>query len=204
MVSAKHALLGLLLGQRAYRYQLGDRLEERLGPGWKLNSGQLYRTCQRLEHDGLIQRVDTAKDDQDERHIFSATVAGAEDYDGWFRERTSRPRIVRRPLLAKITLAGPGRLVDTLEEIDRCEQECVAELREYLHRRDAIPLGGLRVRADHVLLRLNLSADILHLEAELNVIRLAREQVTWLLSQNAVWPPSQESRLLPPVDARSG
>lgn len=187
-MSAKHALLGLLLHRPAYRYQLGDRMQERLGPAWKLNSGQLYRTCQRLEEDGLIERIDGASDDHDERHIFATTPAGAEDYDCWFGEMRSQPQLLRRPLLVKITLAGPERLTETLAEIDAYERACAARLKEHLRLREEIPLGGLRVRADHELLRLNLSATIAQLEAELSWIRHARERVSWLLTQDAVWP----------------
>jgi hypothetical protein len=44
------------------------------------------------------------------------------------------------------------------------------------------------VRADHVLLRLSLSADIFQLEGELRWARQARETVSWLLEHDVVWP----------------
>jgi DNA-binding PadR family transcriptional regulator len=191
-MSAKNALLGLLLHRPAYRYQLGDRMQERFGPAWKLNSGQLYRTCKRLEEDGLIERIDSATDEQDERHIFATTAIGAEDYQRWFAKGMSQPQLLRRPLLVKITLAGPEHLKDTLIEIDAYERACKAHLKEHLHLRDAVPLGGLRVRADHELLRLNLHATIMQLEAELSWVRHARERVSWLLSQDAIWPTTSE------------
>jgi DNA-binding PadR family transcriptional regulator len=187
-VSAKHALLGLLLHRPSYRYQLGDRLQERLGPAWKINSGQLYQTVGRLEEDGLIERVDSADDEQDERHMFAITTAGAAEFERWFGGAMSRARLLRRPLLVKITLAGPERVQDTLGEIDAYERDCTVCLKEHLRLREAIPLGGLRVRADHELLRLNLSADITQLEAELGWARHARERISWLLTQDAIWP----------------
>jgi DNA-binding PadR family transcriptional regulator len=190
-VSAKHALLGLLIHRPAYRYQLGDRLHERLGPAWKINSGQLYQTIERLEGAGLIKRVDQASDEQQERHVFAVTVRGAEEFERWFDGTVSRARLLRRPLLVKITLAGPERLRDTLKEIDAYEQNCAACLREHLRLREAIPLGGLRVRADHEMLRLNLSADIMQLEGELGWARHARERISWLLKQDAIWPSAQ-------------
>jgi DNA-binding PadR family transcriptional regulator len=193
-VSAKHALLGLLLDRPAYRYQLGDRLQERLGPAWKINSGQLYQTIDRLELDGLIERIDSATDDQHERHVFAVTAAGEDEFEHWFDESMSRARLLRRPLLVKITLAGPERLKDTLREIDNYERECAASLRERLRLREEIPLGGLHVRADHELLRLNLSADIAQLEAELGWARHARERIGWLLDQDAIWPSAQQRK----------
>ena len=187
-MSAKHALLGLLLDRPAYRYQLGDRLQERLGPAWKINSGQLYQTIERLESDGLIERTDQAADEQHDRHVFAITMTGADEFERWFDGTLSRARLLRRPLLVKITLAGPERLKDTLKEIDAYEQDCAVSLREHLRLREAIPLGGLRVRADHELLRLNLSADITQLEGELGWARHARERISWLLGQDAIWP----------------
>jgi hypothetical protein len=50
----------------------------------------------------------------------------------------------------------------------------------------------LRVRADHILLRLNLSADIKQLEAELEWAMHAREMVLWLLDRDAIWPSEHE------------
>jgi DNA-binding PadR family transcriptional regulator len=190
-VSAKHALLGLLLHQPAYRYQLGDRLQKLLGPAWKINPGQLYRTIQRLEEDGLIERIDDAEDDQDELHVYAITVAGAETFERWFDEAVSTARLSRRPLLVKITLAGPDRLKDTLAEIDAYEHSCMTALKTHLALREAIPMRP-QVRADDELLRVNLSADIAQLEGELSWSKYARDRVTWLLSQNAVWTPVHE------------
>lgn len=187
-MSAKHALLGLLLNRPAYRYQLGDRLQERLGPAWAINSGQLYQTIERLEKDGLIERTDGAAQDQDDRHVFAITESGVEEFECWFDETMSGARLLRRPLLVKITLAGPERLRDALEQIGAYERDCAARLKEISHKREEIPLGGLRVRADHELLRLNLSADITQLEGELGWARHAQERVSWLLKQDAIWP----------------
>jgi DNA-binding PadR family transcriptional regulator len=167
-VSAKHALLGLLIHRPAYRYQLGERLGERLGPAWDLNSGQLYQTIKRLREDGLIECIDGALEEQDERHVFAITASGVEEFDRWFEEAAGGARLLRRPLLVKIALAGPERLKDALRQIDAFERDCAARLKELSRERDKIPEApelGSRVRADHVFLRLGLSADIAHLES---------------------------------------
>jgi DNA-binding PadR family transcriptional regulator len=190
-MSARHALLGLLLDRPAYRYQLGERLQERLGPAWAINSGQLYQTTKRLEKAGLIERVDSATEDQD-RDIFAITDDGADEFERWFSAETSRARLLRRPLLAKIALAGPRRLKGALEQIDAYERDCAARLKELSTKQEEISLGGTRVRADHVLLRLGLSADISHLDAELRWARYAHATVSWLLTQDAIWPSARE------------
>ncbi len=187
-MSAKHALLGLLLDKPAYRYQLGNRLQERLGPAWAINSGQLYQTIDRLEKEGLIERIDSAPEDRRDRHIFEITDDGADEYERWFEEDVSAAQLLRRPLLVKITLAGPERLQSALKQIDAYERDCATRLQELSRQRDEIPTGGPRVRADHVLLRLGLSADIAHMEGELGWARHAHEMVSWLLEQDVIWP----------------
>ena len=94
-------------------------------------------------------------------------------------------RSSRRPVLAKITLAGPRRLEGALRELEAYEQDCAASLRDLTSRREMVALDSKRLRADHVLLRLNLSADIYQLEGELRWTTQARETVCWLVEQDA-------------------
>lgn len=191
-MSAKHALLGLLLNRPAYRYQLGDRLQKLLGPAWKINPGQLYRTIKRLEQDGLIERIDNATDDQDERHVFAITDNGADEFERWFEESTTEARLLRRPLLVKITLAGPGRLEGALKQIVSYEQACAARVEELMREQEQIPAGGRQVLADDELLRFALSGDIAFVEGELRWARYMHERVAWLKSQDVVWPSTYE------------
>lgn len=187
-MSARHALLGLLLDRPAYRYQLGYRLQERLGPAWAINSGHLYQTIDRLEKEGLIERIDGAPEDRGDRHIFEITAGGVDEYERWFERDIGAAQLLRRPLLVKITLAGPERLQSALRQIAAYERDCATRLRELSSKRDEIRTNGPRVRADHVLLRLGLSADITHMEGELGWARHAHEMVSWLFDHDAIWP----------------
>ena len=187
-MSARHALLGLLLNRSAYPYELADRLERSLGPAWAVNSGQLYQTIGRLERDGLIECVDPSARGREDRHVFTITRAGVEEFERWFAEVSGKVRLSRRPVLAKITLAGPRRLEGALRELEAYEQDCAASLRDLTSRREMVALDSKRLRADHVLLRLNLSADIYQLEGELRWTTQARETVCWLVEQDAIWP----------------
>jgi DNA-binding PadR family transcriptional regulator len=191
-MSARHALLGLLLNRPAYPYELADRLERRLGPAWAVNSGQLYQTMSRLEQDGLIERIEDGEGFRDDRHVFAITQDGAEEFERWFEGATGRLRLSRRPLLVKITLAGPQRLKHALAEIEAYELDCAVRLKELARTREAIAVDQARVRADEVMLRLNLSADIFQLEGELRWATQARETVTWLFQQDVVWPSARE------------
>jgi DNA-binding PadR family transcriptional regulator len=194
-MSARHVLLGLLLDHPAYPYQMADRLEQRLGPSWQVDSGQLYKTVKLLERGGLIERVEDAAekpgtDNRAERHVFSITQRGIEEFERWFEQTRDPVRLPRRPLLAKITFAGPDRLARTTRKIDDYEHECAERLSETTGMRDALPsIDEELLRADHLLLRLNLSTDIYSLEVELRWAKDARKLLTWLSEQDqALWP----------------
>ncbi len=185
-MSGKHALLGLLLTGPAYPYELGDRVERLLGPAWAVNSGSLYRTVSALEREGLIEPVADAR--RADRHVFSITDAGVEEFERWLDDTQSVVRLARRPLLLKLTLGGRSRLEQALVELDVYERGCTAQLRELLGRIEAIPKATGLPRADHSLLRVNLSADVCQLEGELEWVGQARERVSWLAEHDALWP----------------
>ncbi|HTB50283.1 MAG TPA: PadR family transcriptional regulator [Solirubrobacteraceae bacterium] len=191
-MSAKHALLGLLLDRPAYPYQLADQLKLRLGPAWKVNSGQLYQTIKALEKDGLIERVHETSPDHEHRHVFEITDEGVVEFERFFDQSSDAVRLCRRPLLVKITFAGPQRLEEALTKVDAYERECVERLAETARLREELPADGSLLRADHLLLRLNLSADIFQLEGELRWAAHAREILSWLADQEAVWPGERE------------
>lgn len=188
-MSAKHALLGLLLQGFSYPYQLADRLEARMGPSWLVDSGQIYKTIKQMEELGLIEPVNRAGEDRDvRRRFFAITERGTEEFERWFQATTDRARLPRQPLLLKITLAGPKRLNEALKQIDAYELDCTTCLKEILRTREEIPHQGVQVRADQMFLRVNLGADIAHLEGELKWARDARDVISRLLSQKAIWP----------------
>ena len=191
-MSTKHALLGLLLEGSAYPYQLADRLKDRLGPAWDVNSGQIYNTIGQMEREALIEPVGENAGDK-RRHFFSITHSGRREFEDWLETISDAVKLHRRPELLKITLAGPERLSTALDQIDAYEESCAKRLNEFQEARDLIPHQRTHVRADHVLLRLNLSTDISLLEGELRRARETREMLLWLHAQpEAIWPPTTD------------
>jgi hypothetical protein len=92
----------------------------------------------------------------------------------------------------QLTFSGKERLQEITERIDAYERECSAELQETMRRYGEVRIEGGRVRADHLLLRLNLSRDLGCLEAELNWCGHAREVVSLLMTRDALWPSSRD------------
>jgi len=188
-MSTKHALLGLLLEGSSYPYQLADRLKERLGPAWALSSGQVYNTIRRMEEEKLIEPVADSSGDHKRRRLVSITDSGEREFEDWLEAVLVAVKLPRRPELLKITLAGPARLKTVLGHIDAYEERYTKRLDEFKEVRNLIPHQRTLVRADHVLLRLNLSFDISLLEGELQRAREMREMLLWLHAQpEAVWP----------------
>jgi DNA-binding PadR family transcriptional regulator len=186
-MSATHAVLGLLLDKPAYQYELVNQLQHRLGPSWVVNTGQLSQITKRLEKEGLIGRVEGAAARED-RQVYAITEEGILEFDRWWSSTEPNPRrLTRRPLLVKISLAGPERLAEALKLIDSYETECAAELTE-LTSKDAKIVAGPVVRADHELLRLALAERIIEKEGQLAWAKLARTKVKLLMERNAIWP----------------
>lgn len=188
-MAAKHVLLGLLLDRPAYPYQLADRMQQRLGPSWKVRSGPLYQAVGGLERDGLIERVENVPTVRGDRHVYSITERGVEEFERWFEQTPDTVRL-SRPLLVKITFAGPDRLARAMSKVDQYERECAERLTATAAICETLPgMDGELLRADHLLLRLNLASDIYALEGELRWAQDARELLA-LLSQRerTVWP----------------
>jgi DNA-binding PadR family transcriptional regulator len=188
-MSAKHAVVGLLLHRAAYPYELADRLQSRLGPAWAINSGQLSQTIRALEREGLIEQIEDPSKGRGDRNVFAVTDSGTQEFERWWAEEdTQGIRLIRRPLLVKLALAKPEQLRDGLDQVAEYERRCVERIKEIALRREEVPDDGIQVRADHVLLRVGLSGDIFQLEAELRWARHAHQAISWLLDRDAVWP----------------
>lgn len=196
-MSAKHVLLGLLKEGPAYPYQLEDRLDEWLGPGWRINSGQVYQTIEKLVKEGLIERVDGSIGGRDDRHVVQLTAAGDAEFERWRTKRgTSAARPLRRPVLAKLVFAGPDGREEALAEIDAYERACTERLADLASKLETIPEGARElkimprepaVRADDVILKLALDIEIGHYESEQQWCSYAREAVVWLYERKAIW-----------------
>lgn len=185
-MSVRQAVLGLLQQRPAYSYELEERLRSQLGPAWDLTSGHVTGTMKALARDGLIEEI-SAAGGHGRRRVFAITDSGAEEHERWWADKTIDAHLSRRSILVKIALAGPERLTDALGHIDAYEHTYAEKLNELSRAREDVP-SGTPVRADHVSLRLGLSADIIELEGFLRWLRHAREAVCWLQAREVIWP----------------
>lgn len=171
-------LLGLLLERPGYGYELAQRMNERMGPAWRLTTSSIYPVLERLESDGLVRR--TVKDmpgrqRQRERVMYHATAAAEAAFEQWLA-RPARKEPVRTELLAKIAVAREVDVPRLLAALDEYEQDCLALLET---ADGARPGDGASDSAWPALLsELIQGATGEHLRAELEWLRFARKRIS--------------------------
>jgi len=201
-VSAKHAVLGFFLQKPRQPSDVVRRLVQALGDNWKLNSGQLSQIIQYLEQNGMIKLLEDDPHAAGETRVFAGTAAGTDEFERWFAAPIGWVRPQRRPLLVKllvaVVLGEPERLDVPLAECEDYAEQCAARVRELSQKQERIPLGGLRVRAEHELLWFSLGGEIQTEEAELKWARYIKEKIVRLKDKDVTWPTTPQR---PPTDA---
>jgi DNA-binding PadR family transcriptional regulator len=102
----KHAALALVVERRGYGYDLVQRFQERVGPGWQLNPSAIYPALDQLERGGLVtaaaQRGGTRRSP---RVAYAATPTGAAALDAWLTTPRPDPEPLRSDLHLKLAFA---------------------------------------------------------------------------------------------------
>jgi DNA-binding PadR family transcriptional regulator len=173
------ALLGLLLERPGYGYELAQRLNERMGPSWKLTPSSIYPVLERLEAEQLVRR--TVKDmpgrqRQRERVMFHATDAATEAFEEWLA-RPARKEPIRTELLAKIAVARPEDAKRLLESLDEYERECRAFLKGADEQHDGDSEAAGRRPWSAMLSEVIETAADQQLRAELEWVEFARRRI---------------------------
>jgi DNA-binding PadR family transcriptional regulator len=176
------ALLGLLLERPGYGYELARRVNERMGPAWKLTTSSIYPLLDRLESEDLIRRVNKelpGRARQRERVMYHATEKAPEAFERWLA-RPARKEPFRTELLAKIAVARPKDAPLLLEALDDYERECLGLLETSGDGRHAPPGTWDGLLADVIE-----TAAEAHLRAELEWVASARRRIGELSAHGA-------------------
>jgi len=130
-MSAKHAVLGLVIEQPGYGYQLARRLEERCA-AWGWEPSGVYSALDSLAREGNVRSVrgkgSGATGRAAPRAIYEATEKGRDFFREWMFE-SSAPSPVRQELDLKILFSGPEYLPRLIEQTWAQEQRCIDDLR---------------------------------------------------------------------------
>jgi DNA-binding PadR family transcriptional regulator len=131
-MSAKYAILGLVIERPGYGYQLAQRLEERFGSSAFAPSG-VYSALDQLSRDQLVRAagemgLGPAKRAAP-RMIYEATDRGVEHFEAWILGSSPAPPL-RDELHMKIALCRPSNLPRLIDLVYGQELACMGRLRD--------------------------------------------------------------------------
>jgi DNA-binding PadR family transcriptional regulator len=167
-VSAKHAVLGLVIERPGYGYELAQRLQERFG-AWGWDPTVVYSALGILSRDGHVCEARRERSGhRQSRVVYEATLEGREFFRRWMHQRT--PLSPTRQLLdLKIQVAGPEFFKRLIDEMWSQEQQLVDELNELGKETPTVGAVGMESWRE--------AAMVLQRDAEM---RLLRVRIEWL------------------------
>ncbi len=144
-------------------YELKSRFDRLTGGFWQLNFGQIYSTLDRLERDGLVERVvETGGED---RKTFRITVRGRAQLDDWVLRPASQPRALRDDLFVRLLFCDRSSPEPALRMIERHRDAYELEMRKLTKRKARIDKRNST--DDGFVTDLLIEAALFHAEAEL-------------------------------------
>jgi DNA-binding PadR family transcriptional regulator len=185
-MSARHAVLGLVIERPGYGYQLGQRLAERCG-AWDWESSGVYGALNSLQRDGYVrsstEKGTGATGRAAPRAIYEATGAGVDYFRAWIIE-FSPPSPVRQELDLKILFSGPECLPRLIEQTCAQEQRCIEAVEALTS--SALPVvPGRRSRWREAAAVLQRDAEIKLLQVRVEWLQDARRVMKQILDESA-------------------
>jgi len=131
-MSAKHAVLGLVIERPGYGYQLAQRLDERFGSSGFAPSG-VYSALDQLSRDELVRSAGEMGAGPARRAaprtIYEATEEGVDHFESWMLDPSPMPPL-RDELHMKIALCRPRNVPRLIDMIGGQELVCLGRLRD--------------------------------------------------------------------------
>jgi len=187
-VSAKHAVLGLVIERPGYGYQLAQRLEERCA-FWRWESSGVYGALDQLERESHVwaDRTKTTASSgagrRGPRVIYSATQRGRDFFAEWVLG-ASPPKPARQELDLKMLLAGGEFLPELIEQTWVQEQQCVNELQTLRSGTPASLIDATRMSWSEGAVILQRNAEIKQLQTRIEWLQEARQVMRVLLERD--------------------
>jgi DNA-binding PadR family transcriptional regulator len=131
-MSAKYAVLGLVIERPGYGYQLAQRLEERFGCSGFAPSG-VYSALDQLTRDDFVRSAGEMGAGPARRAaprtIYEATDEGVDHFETWMLGSSPTPPL-RDELHMKIALCRPHNLGRLIEMVHGQELACLGRLED--------------------------------------------------------------------------
>jgi DNA-binding PadR family transcriptional regulator len=140
-MSAKYAVLGLVIERPGYGYQLAQRLEDRFGSSGFAPSG-VYSALDQLSREALVRSAGEMGAGPTKRAaprtIYEATEEGVDRFEAWMLAASPTPPL-RDELHMKIALCRPRDLPRLIEMVYGQELGCMGRLRDLKQRAEEDP-----------------------------------------------------------------
>jgi DNA-binding PadR family transcriptional regulator len=141
-MSLKHAVLALIVERRGYGYELVQRFEERVGPGWRLNPSAVYPALDQLERGGLVTSAARhGGTHRSPRIVYAATTAGEAALETWLRATDAPPEPVRADLHLRLAFSRHEHRVGLAQQLAADERTCATLLARYPRPRSGASAG---------------------------------------------------------------
>jgi DNA-binding PadR family transcriptional regulator len=98
----RYAILGLLEGQELHGYRIKAAFEERVGPLWPMNFGQIYQTLKDLRRRGLVEGRFDRGTGHVGRWVYTITAKGRRALATWLGRSPRRPQPARDEMLIRL------------------------------------------------------------------------------------------------------
>jgi DNA-binding PadR family transcriptional regulator len=170
-------VLGLLVERPGYRYEVGKRATDRLGPAWKFNQRGIYIILDSLVRSGLAEaemRQTPRRAKQSSTKWYFATPDGRAALEGWLLTPLSSIRPWRPEIVAKLAVARPEDMPDIMKALDEYERDCFALVSAVMTADTPAPLTSSGDAPGSLAPKLLNEHHEIHLEAELRWIAYAR------------------------------
>jgi DNA-binding PadR family transcriptional regulator len=168
-MAVREGLLTLLAERPRHGYELKAAFEASTGELWRLNTGQIYTTLERLERDGLVEPDPGAGDDE-RRRPYRLTGAGRAEVEAWLRAPIGSDSPPRDELVMKVLLAARRDPATALSLIDAQRHQMLSTLHDL--RRDQ------RAGDDDLAARLVADAQAVRVEADLRWLDLCVDRLS--------------------------
>jgi DNA-binding PadR family transcriptional regulator len=182
-MSAKNAVLGLVIERPGYGYDLARRLEERFGSSGFAPTG-VYSALDQLSSDELVRsagpRAEATNERAAPRTIYEATPKGVDRFEAWMLGGSSLAP-VRDELYMKIALSKPHNLGRLIELTRAQEEDCLARLQD-LKRCPPRARAGTRAWSEVAVLLVR-DAEVKQLQARVEWLQKARTIMDKLRAQ---------------------
>lgn len=185
-MSAKYAILGLVIERPGYGYQLAQRLEERFGSSSFAPSG-VYSALDQLSRHEFVRAAGEMGPGPARRSaprmIYEATDQGVSHFEAWILGSSPAPPL-RDELHMKIALCRPGNLPRLIDLVYGQELACVGRLHDLVQSSERERIVGDREDWPRLMRVLARDAEIALWKARIEWLQSARELLARLVKQS--------------------